>query len=734
MSSSPGVAYEFGPFRLEPSERRLLRDGEDVSLPPKALDLLVALASRPGRLVKKEALLEEVWPGVFVEEANLSYTVSLLRRAIEGGNGDQRYIDTVPKQGYRFKADVRAVAGAEATHEGVPHAPDQEADGPQTSIPVATDAQEAVARPRRQWGYIAIGVGVVALAAFALIAAVHRRVDDPPIFSAPARFDVAVPEGINLSLSYRPEISPDGRRVAFVAWTDGHGQIWIKRLDSATMQPIPGTDEGILPFWSPDSRWIGFFAQGKLKRVDPDGGPVLTVCELPRESQSSQWRTQRGIWNSSGVILFSIGRVYRVSDTGGVPQPVTDVDVARSEAQHAVMGFLSDGRRFIFSEIPHPGTFFVSSLDSPRDRDTLTIGAPGDGITAVATTSGFLLYAKRGAILAQPFDDQSLRFTGPATTIADGAWSSPSASRSGIVMFQTAGYPLMQLTWRGRDGSSLGVVGVPDTYLQVELSPTNRRAAVVRGGSWPLEMDIWLADLTSGLFSNLTAYSGLESDPQWSPDERRLAFTSTRDGPWAPFMKDLVTGKEEKLIDEQQDLPVDDWTNDGRFLLVRSKRRALYALPVSGERKLQLLAETSHGEDETQVSPDGKWVAFNTTSPGAEVYVARFPSLTDRRQVSPAGGAQPRWRRDGRELFYISNDGTLMTVETAPDGEFPFRQARPLFMTALEKAHSAEMNEYDVSADGQRFLILERKRRSAKGFTFLVNWTQGLKSSVPAPH
>jgi hypothetical protein len=474
------------------------------------------------------------------------------------------------------------------------------------------------------------------------------------------------------------------------------------------------------PFWSPDSRSIGFFAGGKLKRVDVDGGPVLTLCDAPVHPQ-------RGAWNSNGVILFSIDRVYRVADTGGVPQPVTELDTSHSEIRHFVMGFLSDGHRFIFGARTRPGTIFVTSLDSPTNRQTLEIGAPADsrGIADVSLTPGFLLYANRGTIVARPFDEDRLQFTGPPTTLADGGWSFPSASRTRVVLFRTRGYAVTQLTWRGRDGSLLGVVGPPDTYLEVELSPTNRRAAVVRAGPWVWDQDVWLTDLSSGSFSQVTAYRGLESDPHWSPDERRLAFTSDQGGAWAPFMKDLVTGKEERLVDAKENTPVDDWTRDGRFLLVRSMRRGLYALPMSGEHKLQLLSESAESLDQSQVSPNGEWVAFNTS----EVFVARFPSLTDRRQVSTAGGAQPRWRRDGRELYYVAADGTLMAIGVTRDGQFPFLPARPLFKTLLaSRGLSPDLSQYDVSADGKRFLILEPKREPAEVFTFLVNWTQGLKN------
>jgi eukaryotic-like serine/threonine-protein kinase len=338
-----------------------------------------------------------------------------------------------------------------------------------------------------------------------------------------------------------------------------------------------------------------------------------------------------------------------------------------------------------------------------------------------------LIYAKGGTIFAQSFDEGRLESKGPPMTLADGAWSGPSVARTGIVVFRMRGYPLTQLTWRTRDGSVLGVVGTPDTFTTVELSPTGNRAAVVRSGPAMYDADLWLADLTSGVLSNLTDYPGHESDPQWGPDERHLVFTSNQAHGFAPVMKDLATGKEERLFEAQGNFFLDDWTPDGRSVIVRGGG-AMYALPLSGERKLQRLPEIPPGVDQSQVSPDGTWVAFNTSN-HPEVYVARFPSLTDRTQISIAGGVQPRWRGDGRELYYLSQDGTMMAVEVTNDKQLPFRPARPLFKWLTTGVPIVYGSQYDVTADGKRFLVLEPKREPADVFTFLVNWSQGLKSS-----
>ena len=243
-------------------------------------------------------------------------------------------------------------------------------------------------------------------------------------------------------------------------------------------------------------------------------------------------------------------------------------------------------------------------------------------------------------------------------------------------------------------------------------------------------MDLKLADLTRGLVSNLTAYPGLESDPQWSPDERRLAFTSNRGGLWAPYMKDLVTGQEERLIEAKVNFAVDQWTHDGRYLIVRHMGHTMFALPTSGERKLQRLTEIRSGADQSQVSPDAEWIAFDSSIDGKpEVFVARFPALTDKKRISVAGGVQARWRHDSRELYYAAPDGNMMAVEVTRDRQMPFLAPRPLFKATFpEPGPDPEISQYDVSADGKRFLILEPKREPSDVFTFLLNWNQALKN------
>ena len=493
MSLQNRRLYEFGSFRLEPAERRLLREGEEVPLPPKAFDLLVVLVSRSGHLVSKEDLLKEVWPGTFVEEASLSYTVSVLRKALQTEADQVRYIDTVQRLGYRFTHDVRTVMADALEGETGTASP----ESPPLEQKPTTSSRPAVVERLRYWvggelvwrAAVASAVLVLGLAAVVLFR--HAREARPPLTEF--RFVETVPGHIILTDWDHPVISPDGHRVAFTGLSEGRRQLWVRPLESVPIL-LPGTDGATMPFWSPDSKSIAFFADRKLKKIDVERGAAITLC-----CDGFPINTFGGAWGSGGVILFSKGPVYSVAETGGAPRPATQLDASRREAWHNVVGFLSDSRRFVFYSDPPPLTYYVTSLDDPNQRRTLSIGTGGriDGLSIVR---GHLLYAREGVVVAQPFNEQTLESRGAPLTLEQtepAPWQPrPSASRTGVVVFRSSWYTMRQLAWRRREGDSKRVIGSPDVYTAVELSPSGTRAVVVKGGSgWAQDRDLWLVDL-----------------------------------------------------------------------------------------------------------------------------------------------------------------------------------------------------------------------------------------------
>jgi Tol biopolymer transport system component len=292
-------------------------------------------------------------------------------------------------------------------------------------------------------------------------------------------------------------------------------------------------------------------------------------------------------------------------------------------------------------------------------------------------------------------------------------------SDDGTIVYRPTNVATSMLTWFDRGGRRLGTLGNPGPYQLVVLSPQGRHATVVRGETELDSWDLWDGDLASGIFSRLTTDVGLDADPAWSPDERSLAFMSTRRGRPALFLKDLVRGTEEPLVPFDEPLALHHWTPDGRFVIATTMGKAVYAVPLSGDRTPRMLVDTPYTEDELHVSPDGRWVAFNADESGRwEVYIAAFPAFTSKRQISDAGGVEPQWRGDGRELFYLAPDGSMMSMRVDTRSGLTVSPPSRLFSSGL--AANPDLAQYAVTADGQRFLGIERAT-SVSSFTFLIN-------------
>src|SRR5215813_2225732 len=581
-----------------------------------------------------------------------------------------------------------------------------------------------------------VWIAITALLLLAALPFVIAYIQRAPVTTRAVRSFILPPEksifnfvGLNAG---PVTVSPDGRRLAFVASaSEGRNLLWVRPLDALSAQQLAGTEGAFHPFWSPDSRFLGFFADGKLKKIDAAGGPPITLCEAPMG--------RGGTWNLDGVIIFApnnTGALHRVSASGGASSEVTKLDEARGELSHRWPCFLPDGRHFLYlgrGSILSEGetaAICVASLDSQGSKLLLRANSN------TAYTQGHLLYLREGALLAQPFDAKRLETTGDAFPIAEQIQHIPalgrgvfSVSENGVLAYQTGSATgNLQLTWFDRSGKPLGVLDDPAPNANPKLSPDGKRLAVVITDPQTGHPDIWLYELARGIKTRFTFDPAGEREPIWSPDGSRIVFTSNRKGHFDLYQKSANgAGSEELLLESNFDKAPSSFSPNGRFLLysaVDPKTKAdLWVLPLGGDRKPFPFLQTEFTESFGQFSPDGRWIAYRSDeSRGGEIYVAPFPGPGGQRQVSTAGGRQPRWRGNGKELFYLSPDDKMMAAEVNGQGAtLEVGAVRPLF-EARQSVTGGFL--YDVTGDGQRFLINAAVEQKASSPIILVqNWT-----------
>jgi eukaryotic-like serine/threonine-protein kinase len=607
--------------------------------------------------------------------------------------------------------------------------------------------------PGRRFGWKAAasaGVGLVCLGAAALsYFALLRPAAAPPPTS---RFSVEAPPDTQFTNLYAATaLSPDGRYVVFGAASGsetGAPLLWLRPLDSLAARQLLGTEGANHPFWSPDSKSIGFFAGGKLKRVETVGGPPLILCDAMVTSTAAVG----GTWNRDGVILFGgVDGLRRIPASGGVPVLFTKTDAARQETGHGFPQFLPDGKHFLyFIASPNPRTqgVYAASLDNPR-KSAQILQTDNKAIYSPPVTGrwGYLLWLREQTLLAERFDAGKLRMEGDPTPVAEGVAANTAqraafwASNAGLLAYRTGRAVVKsKLLWMSRDGTSIEKAGPDDYYGSFRLSADGKRIVLNRtDAAGP--SDLWIFEFGRSVMTRIT-FDGKEStEPVWSPDGRQIAYLSTRTGSQL-YRKDAAgDGSDEQLTQNPSTKLLDDWSPDGRYLLFyESNSRGgtdLLALPMEGERRPQVLAHiTGTGLRGAQFSPDGKWIAYESNESGRfEIYIRPFTgeqsSPVGRWQVSNQGGVLPRWRRDGKELFYVSGSGAvdakLMAVgvrssATSVEADTP----RELFPVSLPANVGFP---YDVTSDGQRFLVLEATGGAlgSAPLNIVLNWQAGLK-------
>jgi serine/threonine protein kinase/Tol biopolymer transport system component len=607
---------------------------------------------------------------------------------------------------------------------------------PAAAEPVAAQRKNPLNNSRAAWSVAAIAVVVAALEWGALAYLRH-----PPQDAQPVRFFVSPPDTGRLAMSAPTPsgavvgplaVSPDGNRIAIVATrADGKSQLWVRSLDTLTAQSLAGTDGAFQPFWSPDGRFLGFFADGKLKKIEVSGGPSITLCDAPDP--------RSGTWNRDGVIVFGptpTSPLQRVSAAGGLPTTATTL--GQGESVHMRPFFLPDGRHFLYraSTGPGGGPIYVGSLNSAERK--LLFNADSAN---VFYSQGYLLFLRETMLMAQPFDARRLVLTGDAFPIAENIVNTPtvnpagvfSVSENGVLAYQTGATAAgSHLVWFDRSGKQTGALGDSLPYGDLVLSPDNKRASVniPEAGK---SRDIWLYDVTRGLRTRFTFGPANQLTSIWSPDGSRVVFNSNRKGHYDLYQKaSSGVGTEEVLLEDNLEKYPLSWSPDGRFILYRTfgvtTGYDLFVLPLTGDHKPFAFLNTKFNEHYGQFSPDGRWVAYVSDESGRnEVYVAPFPGAGGKWQISTTGGLLPRWRHDGTEIFYLDPyDNKLMAAAVnGKGGSFDVGTVKPLFETYLV---AGSRYAYDVSADGQRFLINTILEQTTSGpITVVLNWTAGLK-------
>ena len=526
-------------------------------------------------------------------------------------------------------------------------------------------------------------------------------------------------------------VSPNGHTIVVLGYLESAGKnaLWIYELGSQTARNIADTEGATYPFWSADGRYLAFFADGKLKKLEIAGGPVQIICDAPSG--------RGGTWNKDGVIVFTpdarsgVG-LYRVSASGGVVTPLSSLDKSRGELSHRWPVFLPDGTHYLYMATNFAGqkstdAIFVGSLESNEKHFVVEASA-----NAAYAAPGYLLFYRDRTLFAQPFDLKRFALTGEAAVVLTDLQYQPQvkralfdASENGVLVAQTgSGVALSRPVWFDRKGKELGAVGKPDVYGNVSIAPNGNSVAISITDIASQNTDIWTYDLKHGNTKRLTFDPAQDSVPVWSPDAAQLVFASNRRDFNDLYVKPSDGAQEEKSASHSDtDKFPNDWSKDGKYILYTHREGFWFvSLPeMKDSHFLKVPSVLRNG----QFSPDGKWVAYASNETGRwEIYVTSFPAPHGKWQISIAGGEQPRWRGDGKELFYLSPDSKVMAVPVTGSANFDSGVPVPLFRASPRQPIPIyDLFVYDVSRDGQRFLIITPvKETETAPMSVVLNW------------
>lgn len=609
---------------------------------------------------------------------------------------------------------------------------------PAGPVPPADGVPDAERSRKSNWLWPAVASFLFLIAG--ALAIVHFR--EKAAFLDPMRFEVAPPPKTTINTL---KISPDGRKLVLnVHGPDGRNSLWLRLMDSLQMRELPGTQGVNLdPAWSPDSEFIAFFAEGNLKKIDIAGGSPQTLAPYSNGATGISWSRQ-------DVILYGTGgEINRVAASGGEATAVATPDTQHGE----IVGrpfFLPDGKHFLYYRLtakPETTGIYAGSLDvKPTEQERKRLfESPAGAVFAASAVSGggYVLFLRGESLLAQPFDVSHLELTGRPVQVADQVSSDAfdglfSASNTGVLAYAVTQSNNRQLTWYDREGKILGHAGTPVPRDELNLSPDGTRVAEGRAdqhGTWV----VWMLDVTRGVNTRLSFETGGAGNGTWSPDGSQIVYAPNGGQSTDLYRKPANgAGQGELLLHSDIIKTPLDWSHDGRFLLFMQRGKDtgadLWVLPMQGDHKPIPYLVTPANEAQAQFSPDGHWVVYTSNESGTkEVYVQPFPMSTGGKwAVSNGGGSQPRWSRDGKELFYFTPDSTLMDVNvTTTGGTFQPGVPKPMFRVAIlggAGGGPAVGWRWDVAPDGKRFLInTALDDASAAPVTIVLNWQGMLK-------
>jgi Tol biopolymer transport system component len=584
-------------------------------------------------------------------------------------------------------------------------------------------APVAARRKTSLWmAWAAFAVAAIAAALLAVGYASRAPRPAPPTWSH-------IMDPTDLVIVGSPRISPDGRMVAFRATdADGETRIWLRRLDSLEARPLLGTESSRMlefrPIWSPDSRIIAFFADNKLKKIAVDGGPPVTICDTFGAN---------GTWATSGEILYdalSGEPIYRVEASGGIPEPVVTVETEAGEMSVMWPEFLPDGRQFLYvaRDRTNQMTLMLATLGSDGTAKLVDVDS-----RAQYAEPGYLLYVRSNTLVAQPFDARSGEITGEPLPIADRVTSISygqgdfSASRDGTLVFRAGTtHPVRQLKWVDRSGRDLGTVGDPAAYSDIVISPDGNSVVTSIAFDQSGNSDVWVRDLRHGVATRLTYYAGWDAYPLWSPDGSRIVFSSNRRGPYNLYVKDASgSGDVEELLVDERNLYPGAWSANGKFLAyVRIGEETgmdIWALPMDPPGDPFPLVNSEFDESRPRFSPDGRCFSHHSDESGSiQVYVRPFPDARSRWQISAAGGSNPLWSADGKEIFYADGAGRLVSVQVQTGDTFTAGPPVVLFDAGISPTNPHR--DYAVSPDGQRILLITPIEGEPGHLIVVQNW------------